>query len=146
VYSGSEDGKVYVWNLDATIAAVIDVNEATFETRPFDPDLNESSYYHRTNINTWKTLVRDASWHPNAPIIAATSWTGWGMTTGACTTHSWNDETKKDEYEGGMATRVNGELKHDPRLYEKNATTRNTPRGNWVNLVGGRMAFGLGRY
>jgi len=72
VYSGSEDGKVYIWNMDGTIAGKVDVYAATKDSRPphrghdmmaawdDDDDLVHSR---------WKTCVRDASWHPNAPMI-----------------------------------------------------------------------------
>lgn len=74
VYSGSEDGSVYIYNLDATLAGKIDVNEATQNSRPRDPDLYASSITYDMDDDrssgSWKTCVRDASWHPNAPIIA----------------------------------------------------------------------------
>ena len=72
MYSGSEDGKVYIWNMDGTIAGKVDVYAATKDSRPphrghdmmaawdDDDDLVHSR---------WKTCVRDASWHPNAPMI-----------------------------------------------------------------------------
>lgn len=75
VYSGSADGKVYIWNMDATLAGKIDVYAATKNTRPprREDDMiigwEDEDFSH----STWKTCVRDASWHPNAPIIAGTS-------------------------------------------------------------------------
>jgi WD repeat-containing protein 23 len=65
VYSGSADGKVHIWNMDATKAGEIDVQSATNATRRLD---------RRTRVyfdepGGWGTCVRDASWHPNAPII-----------------------------------------------------------------------------
>lgn len=66
VYTGSADGKVYVYNLDATIAGTIDVGAASVHTRP-------KPYYGGDEIPNefiWKTCVRDATWHPNAPILA----------------------------------------------------------------------------
>lgn len=71
VYSGSEDGSVYVYNLDATLAGKVDVNKATRYSRPRDPDLYMNSYMPDDGRSgVWKTCVRDASWHPNAPMIA----------------------------------------------------------------------------
>ena len=69
VYSGSEDGKVYIWNLDGTQKATIDVETATRETRPkhHGQDWDWDMGY---NHNIWKTCVRDASWNPNVPVIA----------------------------------------------------------------------------
>jgi WD repeat-containing protein 23 len=73
VYSGSEDGKVYVYNMDATLAGKIDVFAATKYTRPSDGAVR----FHRfhggdpgSHASSWRTCVRDASWHPNAPVIA----------------------------------------------------------------------------
>src|SRR6187402_1901215 len=34
VYSGSENGKVYIWNMDATLAGTVDVCKATLGSRP----------------------------------------------------------------------------------------------------------------
>jgi WD repeat-containing protein 23 len=75
VYTGSEDGKVYVYNLDATLAGTIDVGQATVDTRPQDPDMSNSAYdfSSRANELSWQTCVRDASWHPNAPVVAGKS-------------------------------------------------------------------------
>lgn len=71
VYSGSYDGKVYVWNLDATLAGKIDVLKATKNSRPRDPNLLADTYdFYGRNGGSWMTCVRDASWHPNAPIVA----------------------------------------------------------------------------
>ena len=70
VYSGGEDGKVHIYNLDATEAGTIDVTDATFETRPRDPNIYMNAWEDSNNRNNWKTCVRDASWHPNAPVIA----------------------------------------------------------------------------
>jgi DDB1- and CUL4-associated factor 11 len=68
VYSGSEDGKVYIYNMDATLAGTIDVYGATKNTRP------QGTYHDMMNWDDdggsrWRTCVRDASWHPSAPMI-----------------------------------------------------------------------------
>lgn len=71
VYSGSYDGSVYIWNLDATLAGKVNVLKATKNSRPRDPDLLAETYdYWGRNSGKWMTCVRDASWHPNAPLIA----------------------------------------------------------------------------
>ncbi|KAL9590638.1 MAG: hypothetical protein Q9203_000563 [Teloschistes exilis] len=121
VYSGSEDGSVYIYNMDATLAGRIDVNKATHHSRPKNPDFYPHQYEIRTSRNpdAWKTCVRDASWHPDAPVIAATSWNGWGMSTGTCTTHSWNDGAEDDESEPKMGMRVNQRLEDDEDLYDR---------------------------
>ena len=72
VYTGSEDGSVHIYNLDATSAGKVDVTKATLNTRPRGSNTHylfgyDLSYSTRSQ---WKTCVRDCSWHPNAPIIA----------------------------------------------------------------------------
>lgn len=74
VYSGSYDGSVYIWNLDATLAGKVNVLKATKNSRPRDPEMLAETYdYWGRNGGSWMTCVRDASWHPNAPLIAGKS-------------------------------------------------------------------------
>ena len=75
VYSGSQDGSVYIYNLDATLAGKVNVSSATrgcqSERRARnsrDEDYVDFEFQRPTNGG----CVRDASWHPYAPIIA-----GW---------------------------------------------------------------------
>lgn len=76
VYTGSDDGKVYVYNLDATLAGMIDVGMATLNSRPREPDLLMNAYDFglRSGELLWRTCVRDASWHPSAPVLAGKSY------------------------------------------------------------------------
>jgi WD repeat-containing protein 23 len=69
VYTGSTDGKVYVYNMDATLEKTIDVNAATGVARAGDEPPAYNDYGYAPNYNS-PTCVRDASWHPTAPIIA----------------------------------------------------------------------------
>jgi WD repeat-containing protein 23 len=74
VYSGSYDGSVYIWNMDATLAGKVNVLKATKNSRPRDPELQAETYdYWGRNGGSWMTCVRDASWHPHVPMIAGTS-------------------------------------------------------------------------
>ena len=150
VYSGSEDGKIYIYNLDATLAGTIDVQKATYRSRP-----RENHMYmdvdDRNSREAWKTCVRDASWHPNAPMIAgkcftkctchnccshilATSWNGWGSSTGTCTIHSWNDGVDSDESDLPMGRRVDQKLELDPSFY----ATQSPVRGR-AGSIGSRL-------
>jgi WD40 repeat protein len=73
VYSGSYDGSVYIWNMDATLAGKVNVLKATKNSRPRDPELQAETYdYWGRNGGSWMTCVRDASWHPHVPMIAGT--------------------------------------------------------------------------
>ncbi|GAB7359597.1 hypothetical protein MBLNU230_g6781t1 [Neophaeotheca triangularis] len=93
IYSGSHDGKVYIWNLDGTLKSTIDVLEATRDSRP----RADERLLGRYGGGGWKTLVRDCSWHPSAPVMAATSWNGFDHGLGTLTVHSWNDGADADE-------------------------------------------------
>lgn len=110
---------MYIWNMDATLAGTVDVRAATKDSRPrrsynlrggWGEDEDDEGQHSQ-----WKTCVRDASWHPNAPMIVASSWNGYGMSSGTCSIHSWNDGAEGDE--GEMGLRVDSELKADPEFY-----------------------------
>ncbi|ETI28270.1 hypothetical protein G647_00719 [Cladophialophora carrionii CBS 160.54] len=132
VYSGSEDGNVYIWNLDGTLRQKIDVYAATKYTRPRHDGSEMGGYgyeLHGHHDAAWKTCVRDASWSPTAPVLAATSWNGWGMSTGTVSLHSWNDGAEDDEALPAMSSNYNARL--DPRE-DFNSTmrrARNVERG-----------------
>jgi DDB1- and CUL4-associated factor 11 len=66
VYSGSRDGKVYVWNYDATLKTTIDVGASAGILR------GQGSEYSgaRERSYRYECVVRDVSWHPYAPVIA----------------------------------------------------------------------------
>lgn len=67
VYSGSQDGKIYVWNMDATLKATIDVSKATHTAGRAPGGGNR---WRRAHHDGWGGCVREPYWHPNAPIIA----------------------------------------------------------------------------
>ena len=98
VYSGSEDGRVVIWNLDGTIKDQIDVQDSSYQQR------SDDMRAQRTRGYEWETCVRDASWHPHAPLMAAVAWNGWEAGNGSVSLHSWEgewyDERKDDEDEG----------------------------------------------
>ncbi|KAI1801579.1 WD40 repeat-like protein [Daldinia bambusicola] len=108
VYTGSHDGKVYVYNMDATIAAIIDVQKSTQAL----PELSgaQRRIYGGYRSHGWSTVVRDASWHPTAPFIAASSLNGWDNALGTVTLHSFN-ESSMDEGEPRMGTRYDEKLR-----------------------------------
>jgi len=107
VYSGSHDGKVYIWNLDATLAGTIDVRQATKNSRPLELRYR---IYHGDDFPGWNTCVRDVSWHPNAPVLVASAWNGFNMAHGTCTLHSYN-EAEEDEAEPPMGRSVDEKLR-----------------------------------
>ncbi|TVY82643.1 LEC14B protein [Lachnellula suecica] len=119
VYSGSEDGKVYIWNMDATLAGVVDVQGTTANSRPWHND-HGAMEWDGQDANPqvrWRTCVRDASWHPSAPMIVASAWSGYGMNTGTVSVHSWNDGAEDDEAEPKMGLKVDSKLRVEETLY-----------------------------
>ena len=58
----------------------------------------------------------------------ATSWNGYGMSTGTCTIHSWKDGSADDETEK-MAIRVNHKLEPDPAYHDGSSARRPTRAG-----------------
>ncbi|CAK1359650.1 LEC14B protein [Cercospora beticola] len=164
IYSGSHDGKIYVWNLDGTTAGTINVLAATKNSRPVSDErfVDRFDYYGQGGV--WKTIVRDASWHPSAPVIAATSWNGWDHGLGTCTVHSWNDGQDTDEcapedetelqtgeaYDKAetlgnapMGSRVTAQLVHDQRYYgSTNGSAREARRTRLRDRMGLGALFG----
>ena len=69
VYSGSADGSVWIWNLDGTVKEKINVEAATKGTRPMHPDSSNYTFLPSRHASKWQTCVRDASWHPHAPLL-----------------------------------------------------------------------------
>ncbi|KAI9885657.1 MAG: hypothetical protein M1823_002526 [Watsoniomyces obsoletus] len=106
VYSGSADGSVYIYNLDATLAGKIDVRGAIRKSA-----VNGLLARARRNVFFTETRVRDVSWHPNAPLIAATAWSGQGTHMGSCSIHSWSDGAKEVESDMPMGYGVDEKLK-----------------------------------
>lgn len=150
IYSGSHDGKIYVWNLDGTNASQpINVLQATKNSRPASDERYVDRYDYYGRGGQWKTIVRDCSWHPSAPVIAATSWNGWDHGLGTCTVHTWSDGADGDEIgpvdelaqKSGEAfanrsslgstpqgARVTAHLHHDARYYENSNTQQQNAR------------------
>lgn len=99
VYTGSSDGQVKIYNLDATEAGTVDVCKATKNEVMGDDDGYGADFFYGRRRMT--TCVRDVSWHPSAPVLAATSWAG-GYGRGVVSVHTWGgpkEREKKDEGE-----------------------------------------------
>lgn len=95
VYSGSANGKVPIYNLDATRAGIVDVQQAAMHNKRRETgiQLRYGGWSSRINV-----CVRDVSWHPHAPILAgkfpsilSARGNGWWMLTALIAT-SWSDE------------------------------------------------------
>ncbi|KAI9290982.1 WD40 repeat-like protein, partial [Neoconidiobolus thromboides FSU 785] len=70
LYTGSSNGKIHIYNLDGTVAQILDTNGAMRGGRSSGSSRsNRSGNYSHT-----KKVVRDVAWHPNYPIIIASCW------------------------------------------------------------------------
>lgn len=70
----------------------------------------------------------------------ATSWNGWGLSSGTCTVHSWNDGARDDEGDPPIGKNYDDKLRHVPAFddYRENAPaprTRRTLRSRPVRRV-----------
>jgi WD repeat-containing protein 23 len=123
--------------MDATLAGKIDVKKATMGTRRVD---RHTRLYFEEPTG-WGTCVRDASWHPSAPMIVgkwflssldsesmpatnedspcitASAWNGYSMSRGTSTIHAFN-ESSEDEGEPDMRRSVDATLKPNPDVYQ----------------------------
>lgn len=108
VYTGSHDGKVWVYNMDATVAGVIDVKKTSMNEYALPPAFDR--VHARRGFRGWTTCVRDAAWHPNAPFIAASAINGWEHELGTVTVHSYNEATI-DEAEPKMGTSYDDKMR-----------------------------------
>ncbi|KAJ6264189.1 Beta-TrCP [Drechslerella dactyloides] len=96
VYTGSEDGRVFIYNIDGTIAGVIDVQANTFDHRPQDPYSWRGLGYAPGRTH-WDTCTRDVSWHPNVPLIASTSWNGYSSNEGTVAIHGYDGKIRGED-------------------------------------------------
>ncbi|KAI5820418.1 WD40-repeat-containing domain protein, partial [Pyronema omphalodes] len=88
VYTGSADGVVRIFNIDSTLASTIDVNSATEAVRKANEGHGDAhSWYHGHNHKD--CCIRDVSWHPSAPVVAATGFQGNHIGVGSISVHSW---------------------------------------------------------
>ncbi|CAK7274375.1 hypothetical protein SEPCBS57363_006130 [Sporothrix epigloea] len=126
VYSGCHSGKVHIWNMDATVAGQIDICDATQDTMlacinaerdmatmapvetPSSLRVYDDRRHGRQRLQNYfsqdSLCVRDASWHPTAPVLATSFFDAEGMEMGGCSVHSCN--LAKDAHEDGPELRL----------------------------------------
>ncbi|KAG8697733.1 hypothetical protein FRC09_007675 [Ceratobasidium sp. 395] len=92
VYSGSTDGKIYIWSLDGRIVETIDRRETlpmAFEPSEADqPPRNQGNHVHNDKI------IRDCSWHPHEPVLLSCYWHSDGETS-SIGRHEWKSLGKR---------------------------------------------------
>jgi WD repeat-containing protein 23 len=94
LYSGSDDGCVHVYALDGTKVAVLNATDVVSRGSADDVDDDEDDAFEHMN---WflgggnRVVVRDASWHPHAPFMTATTWNGRGGVEGGVIGFKWKE-------------------------------------------------------
>ncbi|KAH9824997.1 WD40-repeat-containing domain protein [Melampsora americana] len=115
IASGSSDGFVHIWNLDGTIAQIINRSQASplFKsdetknksslrsefTNPFDvPNPMNQSHRNlrRHRLYGYDSMtVRDLSWNPNEPSLISTAWGGNDGAIGSLALHPFMSDDKR---------------------------------------------------
>ncbi|RKP11028.1 WD40-repeat-containing domain protein, partial [Thamnocephalis sphaerospora] len=86
VYSGSEDGRIHVYNLDGSVRQILNVRPAL----GLPPSIPARSRRHQyLDDGRGYAVVRDVSWHPHLPVIASTTWRGRNGTNGSIVVHTY---------------------------------------------------------
>jgi WD repeat-containing protein 23 len=115
VYSGSSDGKVHVWNMDSTVAKIIDVGKATKGTRRNDG--RRRYFAFDEDEGDWEACVRDVSWHPHAPVMAASAWNSYNMSRGTTSVHAFTG-AHGDEDDVPMGRSYDAMMQRQEGLYD----------------------------
>ncbi|ORY74595.1 WD40-repeat-containing domain protein [Protomyces lactucae-debilis] len=92
VYSGSHCGRLFIWNLDGTLAKTLNLDKAQGRrpnVRKIDTDEVSRTGRYRGRENDDGSCIRDAAWHPSLPVIATTSWHSTG---GAIYVHEFMED------------------------------------------------------
>lgn len=75
-------------------------------------------------------------------LCSATSWNGWGLSTGTCTVHSWNAGATKDEGDPPLGKSYDDRLRYIPEFnrFHENAVNarprrplRSRPVRRWAD-------------
>jgi DDB1- and CUL4-associated factor 11 len=77
LYSGSEDGRIHIWNLDGTVARVIDVGQALSKCYDGSDEGDDNGWsFHSMGMGIGRSrrrgvsaVVRDVSWHPYEGVL-----------------------------------------------------------------------------
>lgn len=101
IYSGSDCGKVWIWNLDGTVNRTLDLGRAAKVTHSTQPSRRRFLGF---GGGSDRACIRDASWHPTLPYLASTSWHS-EMDAGSIYLHEFGESEEHDMYETGSVLR-----------------------------------------
>lgn len=97
IYSGSDCGKVWIWNLDGTVNRTLDLSKAARVTHSQQPSRRRFLGF---GSNGNRACIRDAAWHPRLPYMASTSWHS-EMDAGSIYLHEFGETDGEDMFETG---------------------------------------------
>ncbi|EGG09515.1 uncharacterized protein MELLADRAFT_115776 [Melampsora larici-populina 98AG31] len=129
IASGSSDGFIHIWNLDGTIAQVINRsqtapllksngsgNKSEF-TDPFDVpipiDQRKRNLRRHTLYGYESMTVRDVSWNPNEPSLVSTAWGGNDGAAGSLALHPFMSDDKKFKLSSEINPTTSSSIHHD---------------------------------
>ncbi|TIB96065.1 WD40 repeat-like protein [Wallemia mellicola] len=98
VYSGSADGKIYIWSISGELIQVIDrklaMDMENHESRKYnDPSAPEySSGSSRSRNHNRRPIIRDVSWSPTDCNLMSSAWE-WDE-SGSVARHDWKELNK----------------------------------------------------
>ncbi|TIC14798.1 WD40 repeat-like protein [Wallemia mellicola] len=98
VYSGSADGKIYIWSISGELIQVIDrklaMDMENHESRKYnDPSAPEySSGSSRSGNHNRRPIIRDVSWSPTDCNLMSSAWE-WDE-SGSVARHDWKELNK----------------------------------------------------
>lgn len=87
-----------IWTLDGQVAQVLDSGNAYplgRRGRATDPSAPEWALPARAHLRANEShIVRDVSWHPDAPVLLSATWDG-ALGGGCVVQHEWRDEGRR---------------------------------------------------
>lgn len=95
VYSGSDCGKVWIWNLDGTVNRTLDLDKAVKVRQSTQPSRRRFLGFGGGGD---RPCIRDASWHPSLPYMASTSWHS-EMDAGSIYLHEFGEDDGAEWYD-----------------------------------------------
>lgn len=82
VYTGSEDGRVHIYNRDGTVRQILDTQAALASLSRNQDTIDEPR----------PAVVREVSWHPQLPIVVGTVWGGPDGEDGCIIAHGYAED------------------------------------------------------